>query len=174
MRILNAGCGSDLSYGTDFVDLYPSSEKVIKVDLDNDRFPYPDETFDEVYSKCVFEHLTNPANFMKESYRVLKKGGRLVIITDNATFIGWWITSHKYEQRHGQEDMHFALFTHYHLENWAKKFSFKVKKVEYVSYINNNNLNLISLLKIAAKKLAYLVLPKKISCTRIKLEAIKF
>ncbi len=168
-RILNAGCGIDLEYGTDFIDLYPQNEKVKKCDLDKDRIPFDDNTFDEVYSKCVFEHLTNPSNFMKESHRVLKPGGKLNIITDNATYIGWWTTLHKYDSSCGKEDMHYALFTSSHMENWAKKFDFEILEIKYSPFFDPNS----SFIKTLFKKILYYLLPKQIGSTRIELIAKK-
>jgi len=128
-RILNIGCGSDV-FGTDFIDLYPSRSEVIKVDIDSENFPYEDGTFDVLYSNKVLEHMTNSAHFFSECRRVLKKGGLLITITDNANYLGYAI--HKthygnYENDERSEDRHYSLFTTWHLENFAKKFGFKVK-----------------------------------------------
>src|SRR3989344_7050752 len=82
-RILDIGCGNE-TYGTDFVDLYPSRKGVKKVDLHHQQLPYANNCFDEVYTKALFEHLINPGLFIKEVKRVLKKGGRVVLLTDNA------------------------------------------------------------------------------------------
>src|SRR2546426_9579193 len=86
-KILNVGCGED-TYGTHFIDSVPTRKDVVKCNIDQDRFPFNDNFFDEVYSEQNFEHLKNPMNFLKESSRVLKKGGSIVIITDNAGFWG--------------------------------------------------------------------------------------
>jgi len=50
-------------------------------DVEKDAFPYENERFDFVFSKSLIEHLSKPDNFTKESYRVLKKGGRKIIMT---------------------------------------------------------------------------------------------
>lgn len=54
-----------------------------QVDLEKDILPYPEEKFDVIFSKNVIEHMVNPSRMMKEFYRVLKKGGILIIITDD-------------------------------------------------------------------------------------------
>jgi ubiquinone/menaquinone biosynthesis C-methylase UbiE len=51
-----------------------------QADFEKDIFPYPDETFDFVFSKSVIEHLISPEHFISEGYRVLKKGGRKIIM----------------------------------------------------------------------------------------------
>lgn len=42
---------------------------------------FPSNYFDVVFSGEVIEHLDNPAVLFKEAYRVLKKGGKLIITT---------------------------------------------------------------------------------------------
>jgi SAM-dependent methyltransferase len=51
------------------------------VDLENGKLPYGDNEFDVIYSKSVIEHMLNPLNFVSESFRVLKPGGTLLVLT---------------------------------------------------------------------------------------------
>jgi SAM-dependent methyltransferase len=51
------------------------------VNLDKGRLPYKDKTFDVVYSKSVIEHMVDPLIFVTESFRVLKPGGVLLVLT---------------------------------------------------------------------------------------------
>lgn len=138
-RILNVGCGFD-TYGTDFIDLYPQRKEVKRCDIDNDRFPYKDNTFYEVYSKSNFEHLTNPSHFLKEAYRVLISKGTIKIITDNAGYFGFFGKIHHggYEEALANkfhldtpQDRHYMLFTPHHLKNWLDKFGFIDIKTQY-------------------------------------------
>ena len=91
---LHAGCGRDDSIGlrsrarmTIGVDL----SKWILLNLDVDsavvgdicRLPLEDECVDIVASKYVLEHLRYPGVFIQEASRVLKPGGRLVVLTPN-------------------------------------------------------------------------------------------
>jgi SAM-dependent methyltransferase len=55
---------------------------VIKADL-NDGLPFEDNRFTCVYAVSVLEHLLNGCLFMRECQRVLKPGGRLVLLTPN-------------------------------------------------------------------------------------------
>jgi len=138
-RILNVGCGND-TYGTHFLDLYPTRKEVIKCDVNKDKFPFPNNYFDEVIAIALFEHLTNPLNFLKESYRVLKKNGKLILITDNAAFWGLFGKTHlgeyeKIREKEGiSQDRHYMLFTPWHIKNWLSLAGFKEIKVEYFVY----------------------------------------
>ena len=132
-RILNVGCGED-TYGTDFIDIYPSRKEVIKCNVDEEKFPYKNNMFDEVYSAFIFEHLKNNKLFMEEVVRVLKKGGKLILKTDNA---GWWVFHNSQSklkvhyggysfEKHGDKDKHYALFTIHHLKNHFKDVGLKI------------------------------------------------
>lgn len=50
-------------------------------DLSKNRLPYSDNTFDVVYHKSVLEHVVSPDHLIKETKRVLKKGGKTIILT---------------------------------------------------------------------------------------------
>ncbi len=49
----------------------------------NEGLPYEDASFSCVYALSVLEHLLNPCRFLSHCYRVLRPGGRLVILTPN-------------------------------------------------------------------------------------------
>ncbi|MDE1874442.1 MAG: methyltransferase domain-containing protein [Candidatus Micrarchaeota archaeon] len=87
-RILNVGCGVD-TYGTDFIDLNPRRKNVIRCDVGRDRFPYPSNTFDEVYSRQMVMYVSNLAHFINECRRVLKPGGRIWISSAAAAYYGF-------------------------------------------------------------------------------------
>ena len=67
--------GSDISHETK--SLLPDLE--IKIcDVENDGLPYPDNSFDIIYTKSFLEHFYYPERFMKEAFRVLKPGGLML------------------------------------------------------------------------------------------------
>ncbi len=176
-RILNIGCGNE-TYGTDFVDLYPPKNRpeVKKVDIQKQKLPYPDNTFDEVYSKCLLEHCINPGEVLKEMVRVLKKGGKIRVITDNANYWTFALKNslHRgsYEQEKS-EDRHYILFTDWHLKNYMRKLGMKKVKVKYLpeKYIDQNKTKFF--IKNLINKILRLTPLDKISYMRLELEAVK-
>ncbi|MDD5725917.1 MAG: class I SAM-dependent methyltransferase [Patescibacteria group bacterium] len=57
-----------------------------------DKLPLPDSSVDLVTVNSVLHHLPDPPAFLKEVIRVLKPGGRIVIMHEpNMSFAGSWI-----------------------------------------------------------------------------------
>jgi SAM-dependent methyltransferase len=99
-RILDCGCndggftkllaekvGTTDIHGIEFIDesaqlAEGKGIRVYRANL-NDRFPLEDETFDFVHANQVIEHLYETDGFIKEIYRVLRKGGYAIISTNN-------------------------------------------------------------------------------------------
>jgi len=94
-KLLDVGCGrgdftkgfKNLGLDVFGIDREKSNSEMLKeidikiIDIENDVFPFKDGVFDFVFSKSVIEHLLKPDNFIKEIYRVLKPGGRIIILT---------------------------------------------------------------------------------------------
>ena len=80
MKKLNFGCGRDIRKKYTNVDIL--SGKGIDKSFDFNIFPYPfsANTFDEVYSDNVLEHLDNIPLIMKELHRITKSNGVIRII----------------------------------------------------------------------------------------------
>ena len=71
--------------GIDYDHLSLTKHKTIKNRLRGDisHLPFPDSTFDLITSNMVFEHLEHPEKQLKEIYRVLSSGGKLIFHTPN-------------------------------------------------------------------------------------------
>ena len=57
--------------------------KVFKLDLNREKFPFPNNYIDVITSLEVIEHLENPDNMLKEIHRVLKPSGFFILSTPN-------------------------------------------------------------------------------------------
>lgn len=97
-KILDAGCGEGsrlnyfagnrVGYGVDI------SKKAISlakrnfpkhkfINSDVNKLPFPDNTFDLVYSAYVLEHTIHPEKFVDEMLRVTSHGGHIVFLAPN-------------------------------------------------------------------------------------------
>jgi Methyltransferase domain len=78
MNKLNFGCGARIADGWMNIDFHASDGRVKRVNL-LAGFPFPDHSFDVVYSSHVLEHFTmeQAIALLRESRRVLRPGGVL-------------------------------------------------------------------------------------------------
>jgi SAM-dependent methyltransferase len=88
-RLLDFGCGSkpyrsiifvEEYIGVDFVNEgHPHDNEQIDVYYDGKTIPFPDNSFDSIFSSEVFEHIFNLPEILLELNRVLKPGGKILI-----------------------------------------------------------------------------------------------
>ncbi|MFD2182377.1 class I SAM-dependent methyltransferase [Rhodoplanes azumiensis] len=57
---------------------------------DAHQLPFPDGHFASIIMLDVLHHLDRPIVFLKEAARVLRKGGRLLMIEPGITPVSWW------------------------------------------------------------------------------------
>ncbi len=93
-RVLDIGCGLQPYRAllgprvTEYVGVdRPGPYSNPTVVADADALPFPDGSFDAMMSTQVFEHLRDPEAALRESSRVLRPGGRIVL-----TVPGVWPT----------------------------------------------------------------------------------
>jgi ubiquinone/menaquinone biosynthesis C-methylase UbiE len=63
-----------------------SSPKISYGTFNGKTIPFPEDTFDLVYSFQVIEHVQEDEHFLKEAKRVLRPGGTLLITTPNRNY----------------------------------------------------------------------------------------
>jgi SAM-dependent methyltransferase len=94
MNLLEAGCGrgeflrgfSGLGLHVRGVDLSPEARlfspdmEIAVSDIEKEGIPFPEASFDVVYSKSLLEHFRDPDRYLKEAHRVLKPGGVLLTL----------------------------------------------------------------------------------------------
>jgi len=86
----------------------PSTRPVL-ITADMTHLPFPDETFDVITCGYVLEHLQDPMPGLLEFRRVLKTGGRLLMLVTEDTVPGVW-TSRTWKCRtHNRKELHDAF-----------------------------------------------------------------
>lgn len=60
--------------------------KVKKLDVENEMDTLPGDFYGGIYVKQIIEHLNDPLNFLRQVRRLLKAGGKAVIITPNCPY----------------------------------------------------------------------------------------
>jgi len=141
-KLLEIGCGSgemlrrfsDWGWETEGIDfdenaVKNSRSKNLKVsqgDLTSQN--YDIDSFDAIYCSHVLEHVPDPMGFLKECFRVLKPGGRLVIFTPNAE--SWGHSKFKSDWRGLEPPRHLHIFTNKSFELLAKESGFTKYRIE--------------------------------------------
>jgi len=133
VRILNLGCGED-TFGTHRVDMVPTKATTHVFNVEK-GIKFPDKFFDAVYERNLLEHLRNVGFHLEECYRVLKEGGTLTLITDNAEcrrFYTFGTHTGRYERlrkERSPNDKHYCIFTVNHLRNHLEQAGFIIIKL---------------------------------------------
>ena len=98
------------------------SPKLYQMDAGNTTFP--NESFDVIYSRAVFEHLTDPATVIAEIHRILRPGGVM------------FIRLHLYTSDSGIHDTRIFANRRDHLPFWSHLRPEHALKVRPNSFLN--------------------------------------
>jgi len=132
-KILDVGCsgGTHMKYfaenglkckGVDLRDENVQGFEVKGCNIEKDKIPYNDNSFDYVFSKSLAEHVVNTDNYFSNVLRVLKPGGIFVCSTPD------W----KSQALHFWDDYtHCHAFTRKSLRNALTINGFKNAECEY-------------------------------------------
>ncbi len=83
--------------------------------------PFADNSFDVVIATAIIEHLDRPLEMLDQAYRVLKKGGIIILTTPNPFFEKIADYLNQFEK-----DIHQETFTLGKLKNYLAKSRFQV------------------------------------------------
>lgn len=82
--VADVGCGGrELERGAQARGMVYRGFDIDDGNFESDPFPAADSTFDLVLALALIEHLHNPDNFIRETLRVLRPGGVVVVSTPN-------------------------------------------------------------------------------------------
>lgn len=135
MKKLNLGCGKDIKEGYVNLDFYPLPGVDLVADITK-KLPFDDDTFDEVFTAHVLEHMEDLNFLMSELHRVTKKTGVIKIFVPHFTNFGAYTDpTHK---------RFFGYFTmDYYMDKNEMSFyipvRFKIKKKKLCFYITKTS-----------------------------------
>jgi 2-polyprenyl-3-methyl-5-hydroxy-6-metoxy-1,4-benzoquinol methylase len=135
-RLLDIGCGDGktlssmqaLGWQVEGVDFDPQAvEHARRRGLDVHvgtlmEQRYADNSFDAIIMSHLIEHVHKPLDILVDAHRILKPGGRLVIITPNASSLGHRLFRHHW--RGLEPPRHLHIFNRCTLGNLAVKAGF--------------------------------------------------
>jgi ubiquinone/menaquinone biosynthesis C-methylase UbiE len=134
--------------------------KTYVCDIDHDKWPIKNNSVDCVMSNLVIEHLTDVDHFISESYRVLKKGGYMIVSTNNLSswhnigslLFGWapldltnsstkawsignpFVTHPNAMPGYGKTFCHKCVYTAKWLKDWYELYKFKLVDIKGSGY----------------------------------------
>jgi 2-polyprenyl-3-methyl-5-hydroxy-6-metoxy-1,4-benzoquinol methylase len=92
---------------------------------------FPDNYFDVITLNHVFEHVSNPAETLRELHRILKPGGTLILAVPQSDCIAYKIFGRYWVQL--DIPRHLFTFSKKTIKEYAKKTEFKIEKMRYNS-----------------------------------------
>lgn len=110
MKKLNVGSGIRRLPGYINADFNKNLKPDVVWDITK-KAPFNNGEIDEILCDNVLEHLDDFIPTIKEFYRILKRGGKLIIIVPHFTSVFWDIPSHKRP---------FSYFTFHHFSEEYK------------------------------------------------------
>ena len=82
-------------------------------DLENEKIPFDDNSFDIVYTKSFVEHFYYHEKIFKEIFRVLKPGGKIITLTP-----------------------HWKFMSKFFYEDYTHRTPFTIESIEYIQRVS--------------------------------------
>lgn len=130
---VNLGCGHDKREGWVNIDGRADAHPDIVADLEK-KLPLKNDSADEILLRHVLEHVRDPLALIDECHRVLKKGGKLEVITPHVSqFQSVGELDHK---RAGLSvfSFHYTTDLHAGKRDYYSKARFHIKRVKIVTH----------------------------------------
>lgn len=139
-KVLEIGCGSGMLL-SDLRDVGFESENIFGIDISNTainacqarnisnvqladgaKLPFPDNSFDILISSDVLEHIENDNVTLSEWNRVLKPGGKMIMLVP--AFPALW-------SEHDEANLHFRRYTKSGLTNIIERNNFEILRISF-------------------------------------------
>lgn len=124
VRKLNLGCGRDIRPGYVNLDLAKLPVLDVVANLE-DRLPFADDSFDEVFSSHVLEHVGDLLKLLGELHRITRPGGVLRIWVPHLSFFGAY-TDPTHRRFFGYHS--FDYFTEGGMYNFYSHLRFRIRR----------------------------------------------
>lgn len=106
------------------IDLNPQREDILKIDINKEKIPFPDNYFDYVVCSEVLEHLSNHDNALSEIFRVLKPNGKFIGTVPNSNSI-YRTLNVIFNRNHVFTEDHFCSYDLDEIKRLIEKYGFK-------------------------------------------------
>jgi predicted SAM-dependent methyltransferase len=89
IRKLQLGSGAGKLDGWLNSDIKKHDFDYFQLDITQERFPFNNQSFDYIFTEHMIEHVKfeHGVNMLRESYRILKKGGKIRLVTPDINFL---------------------------------------------------------------------------------------
>lgn len=141
-KVLDIGCGDarflnrmkQLGWSVQGVDFDAAAASNAKTLFDIDvqigtlqNLKFPEDSFDAITMNHVIEHVFHPVSLLREVRRILRPGGRLVVVTPNAASMGHRVFGRFW--RGLEPPRHIQIFTPAALEAVTNSARLRIDKV---------------------------------------------
>lgn len=147
-RILDIGCGDgfhlrllrefgDPSWQLEGVDIDTrAAERAISDGLTVhvgtiEELNLPQKSYDVLYTVQTIEHVADPSGLMVAAFRLLKPGGRLVIVTDNTASLDFWLFRRSYWGGY-HFPRHWNLFNAVSITRLGESTGFRTERIQTI------------------------------------------
>lgn len=129
---LHIGCGPFVMEGWLNVDIQCSCSDIRYLDAGK-PYPFPDNSFNYIYSEHLFEHLSieEQTVMLQECYRILRPGGRIRLATPNLHFL---MNLYLYPDKECNRKYLEWSYQHFGMKQGVPE----VQKKDYPLYVINN------------------------------------